>query len=242
MRINGKIAFITGGSRGIGAGIVEKFAQEGASVAFTYSGSQEKAEALVKKHNGTLFAVQANVADEASVKAAVSKVVEKFGRIDILVNNAGVGEFIPAQELTLEDYDRTMNVNVRGVVSAIIHTLPHMQTGGKIINISSVHAERMPFGGGGVYAMSKFALSGLTQGFARDLAPKGININNIQPGPIDTDMNPADGPGAAGMHAMMAIKKHGKPSDIANLAAFLASDEANFITGTSMTVDGGFLA
>jgi 3-oxoacyl-[acyl-carrier protein] reductase len=242
MKINGKVAFITGGSRGIGAGIVEKFTLEGASVAFTYSGSKQKADELVAKHKGTLFAVQANVADEASVKSAIAKVVEKFGRIDIVVNNAGVGEFIPAQELTLEDYDRTMNVNVRGLVATIIHSIPHMKNGGKIINISSVHAERMPFGGGGVYAMSKFAVKGLTQGFARDLAALGINVNSIQPGPIDTDMNPADGPGAAGMHALMAIKKHGKPADIANLAAFLASDEANFITGTSMSVDGGFLA
>lgn len=239
-RFSGKTAFVTGGSRGIGAAIVERLVQEGAKVAFTYSGSKEKAEALAAKLGSNAVAVKADVTDSAALKTAIDSASTTFGGLDILVNNAGVGTFQPITEITLEDYDATMNVNVRGVVAGIIAALPHLRDGGRIINISSVMAEFAAMANSSVYSMSKSALRGLVQGAARDLGNRRITINNVQPGPVDTDMNPAEGDFADFLHTNMAIKRHAKGAEIAGLVAYLASDEAAFITGANYTIDGGF--
>lgn len=242
MRLDKKVAFVTGGSRGIGAGIVERYVAEGAFVAFTYSGSKDKAEALAAKYPGKAIALFGDVTDEGAVKKAITDTIAKFGKLDIVVNNAGYGEFKPVTEITLADYDKIMNINVRGVMITILQALPHLKKGARIINISSCNAERIPFAGGGIYAMSKSALLGLVKGFARDLGPLGITINNIQPGPVDTDMNPGTGPFADHLHSIMAIPRHAAPAEIAGLATYLASDESAFVTGASLTIDGGFNA
>lgn len=241
-RFTGKTAFVTGGSRGIGAGIVERLVQEGAKVAFTYSGSKDKADALAAKLGSNAIALKADVTDAAALKAAIDKANSLFGGLDILVNNAGVGEFKPITQITLEDYDATVNVNVRGVVASIIAAIPHLRDGGRIINISSVMAEFASMANSSLYSMSKSALRGLVQGAARDLGERRITINNVQPGPVDTDMNPAVGDFTASQHSGMAIKRHAVPAEIAGLVAYLASDEAAFITGANYTIDGGFQA
>jgi len=242
MKLSGKVAFVTGGSRGIGAGIVERFIADGAKVAFTYAGSREKAEALAAKFPGQALAVHGDVTDEKSVAKAVAQTLASFGKLDIVVNNAGFGEFKPVWELTLADFDRIMNINVRGVFTTIMHTLPHLKSGGRIINISSCNADRIPFANGGIYAASKSALQGMVQGFARDLGPKGITINNLQPGPVDTDLNPKEGAFAEQLHSLMAIPRHASAAEVAGFASYLASEESAFVTGANLMIDGGFSA
>jgi 3-oxoacyl-[acyl-carrier protein] reductase len=232
----GKVAFVTGGSRGIGAAIVRRLAQGGATVAFSYASNDAAAKDLaasIEAAGGRVMALRVDSAD-ADARA--------FGRIDILVNNAGVLKLGAVDQISLEDFDLTLNVNVRAVFVAIQAALRHMGEGGRIVNIGSTNAERMPFPGGGVYAMSKSALTGLVQGFARDLGPRGITINNVQPGPVDTDMNPADGPMASNMHGFMAIPRHGRGDEIAGMVAYLAGPDAGFVTGASLNIDGGFAA
>ncbi|RYG71669.1 3-oxoacyl-ACP reductase FabG [bacterium] len=239
----GKVALVTGGSRGIGAAIAKRLAADGAAVALTYVSSPAKAEELVKEieaNGGRALAVQADSADAASIQAAVQSTVDSFGGLDILVNNAGVAVLGPIDEFSLEDFDRTVAVNVRAVFVGIQAALKHMKEGGRIITIGSTNADRMPFSGGGVYAMSKSAIVGLTKGLSRDLGPRGITINNVQPGPVATDMNPADGPFADLMHSYMAIPRHGTGGEIASFVSYLASPEAGYITGASLTIDGGF--
>ncbi|CDG83152.1 3-oxoacyl-ACP reductase family protein [Janthinobacterium agaricidamnosum] len=243
--LSGKVVFVQGGSRGIGAAIVTRLAQEGASVAFSYVNSAETARQLVQTitaRGGRALAIQADSADAAQLRGAIGQTVETYGRLDILVNNAGVLAVAPLAEFTLEDFDRTLAVNVRGVFVAVQEAARHMGQGGRIINIGSTNAERMPFAGGGPYAMSKAALAGLTRGLARDLGPRGITINNLQPGPVDTDMNPADGEFAATLTSLIALGRYGKADEIAGFVAYLASDEAAYVTGASLTVDGGFAA
>ncbi len=245
LRFTGKVALVQGGSRGIGASIVERLASEGAAVAFTYASSQARAAALVREveaRGGRALAIAADSGDAEAVRAAVRRTVEAFGRLDILVNNAGVLAIAPLAEFKLEDLDRTLAVNVRGVFVATQAAAEHMTAGGRIINIGSTNAERVPFAGGGPYAMSKAALVGLTRGLARDLGPRGITINNVQPGPVDTEMNPDQGEFAATLKAGMALGRYGKVEEIAGFVAYLASEEAGYITGASLTIDGGFAA
>ena len=241
--LQGKAAFVQGGSRGIGAAIVQRLAREGASVAFTYVSSDDKAQALVKSietSGGKALAIKADSADETSVRTAIDRGAKAFGKIDILVNNAGVLAFGEIDALTMDDFYRTIAVNVRSVFVASQQAARHMPDGGRIITIGSVNADRMPFQGGAVYAMSKSAIVGLTKGLARDLGPRGITVNNVQPGPVDTDMNPADGEMADGMRSFMALDRYGKDSEIASFVAYLSGPEAGYITGANLTIDGGF--
>lgn len=241
--LSGKVALIQGGSRGIGAAIVERLAAEGASVAFTYVSSASKAQALqdsIIAKGGKALAIHADSADAEAIRRAVNDSVKAFGRLDILVNNAGVLAIAPLDEFKLEDFDRTLAINVRSVFIATQEAARHMGEGGRIINIGSTNADRMPFAGGGPYAMSKAALVGLTKGLARDLGPRGITINNVQPGPVDTDMNPADSDFAASLMNLMAIRRYGHAEEVAGFVAYLASAEAGYITGASLTIDGGF--
>lgn len=239
----GKVALIQGGSRGIGAAIVKRLAADGASVAFTYISSATKAQALadqITRDGGKALAILADSADATAVQQAVASTVETFGRLDILVNNAGVLALGSIEELHLADFDRTLAINVRSVFVASQAAVQHMGDGARIINISSTNADRMPFAGGATYAMSKSALIGLVKGMARDLGPRGITVNNVQPGPVDTDMNPADGEMAAGMLGLMALDRYGKAEEIADFVAYLAGPQAGYITGASLTIDGGF--
>ncbi|AGL83663.1 MULTISPECIES: 3-oxoacyl-ACP reductase family protein [Pseudomonas] len=241
--LSGKVALIQGGSRGIGAAIVERLAAEGASVAFTYVSSASKAQALqdsIIAKGGKALAIHADSADAEAIRRAVNDSVKTFGRLDILVNNAGVLAIAPLDEFKLEDFDQTLAINVRSVFIATQEAARHMGEGGRIINIGSTNADRMPFAGGGPYAMSKAALVGLTKGLARDLGPRGITINNVQPGPVDTDMNPADSDFAASLMNLMAIRRYGHAEEVAGFVAYLASAEAGYITGASLTIDGGF--
>ena len=243
--LSGQVAFVQGGSRGIGAAIVKRLARDGAAVAFTYVSSASKAEELVATitaAGGKALAIRADSADAVAVQHAIRQSVTRFGRLDILVNNAGVLVWGHLEELTLDDLDRTLAVNIRSVFVACQEAAHHMGKGGRIINIGSTNADRIPMAGGSVYAMSKSALVGLTKGMARDLGPKGITVNNVQPGPVDTDMNPADGESAEQLKGMMALARYGKDDEIASFVAYLAGPEAGYVTGASLTIDGGFSA
>ena len=243
--LSGKVALIQGGSRGIGAAIVKRLAAEGAAVAFTYVSSTAKAEELqhsITANGGKALAIKADSADEGAIRNAVSATVEAFGRLNILVNNAGVLAIAPLEDFKLEDFDQTLAINVRSVFIASQEAAKHMSEGSRIVNIGSTNADRMPFGGGGVYAMSKSALVGLTKGLARDLGPRGITINNVQPGPVDTDMNPAHGDFAESLIPLMAVGRYGTADEIAGFVAYLVGPEAGYITGASLTIDGGYLA
>ena len=188
------------------------------------------------------LAIHADSSDANAVSAAVERTVAEFGGIDILVNSAGVAAMAPIEDYRLEDFDRTVAVNLRAVFVATQAAVKHMKSGGRIINIGSCNAERMPFAGGAVYAMSKAGLVGLVKGLARDLGPRGITINNVQPGPIDTDMNPAKGDFAEMLLKFMAVPHYGSTDEIAAMVAYLAGPEAGFVTGASLTIDGGFNA
>lgn len=241
-----KRVLVTGGSRGIGASIVRRLAKEGAHVAFTYASSPARAEEtaqIARAFGGRVVAIRADSADADAVAAAVERTVAELGGIDILVNNAGILALAPIEKFTLADFDRTVAINIRAVFVAIQTAVRFMKEGGRIINIGSCNAERMPFGGGAVYAMSKSALHGLVQGLARDLGPRGITVNNIQPGPIDTEMNPAGSEFAAMLvKQVMAVPRYGTADEVAAMVAYLAGPEAGYITGASLTIDGGFNA
>jgi 3-oxoacyl-[acyl-carrier protein] reductase len=241
----GKVALVTGGSRSIGAAIAKRLAADGAAVAITYSASRDKADAVVRaieSKGGKAIAIRADAGDAAQVRDAVAKTATQFGRLDILVNNAGIIIVKPVEEFALADFDRIVDVNVKGVFVATQAALRHLQSGGRIINIGSVNSDRVPFSGGGLYAMSKAAIAGLTKALARDLGPRGITINNVQPGPVDTDMNPADGPFAPSARPHLAVQRYGTVEEIADFVAYLASPGASYITGASLAVDGGYTA
>jgi 3-oxoacyl-[acyl-carrier protein] reductase len=241
----GKVAFVQGGSRGIGAAIASRLAREGAAVAITYVSSPDKAQQVVdaiEKAGGRALAIKADSSDAEAVKQAIDQAAARFGGIDILVNNAGVLALGAVEEFKLEDFDRTLAVNVRSVFVAAQQALRHMKEGGRIITIGSTNADRMPFAGGAAYAMSKSAIVGLTKGLARDLGPRGITVNNVQPGPVDTDMNPANGDFADTMLGLMAIPRYGRGEEVAAFVAYLAGPEAGYITGASLSIDGGFAA
>ncbi|WP_348946487.1 3-oxoacyl-ACP reductase family protein [Chitinibacter sp. FCG-7] len=241
--LQGKVAFVQGGSRGIGAAIVKRLAREGAAVAFTYVSSAAKAEqavAEIVQAGGKALAIQADSADSNALQQAIRQTVKHFGALDILVNSAGVLVWGPLEELTLEDLDRTLAINVRSIFVASQEAARHMSEGGRIINIGSINADRIPIAGGSIYAMSKSALVGLTKGMARDLGPRKITVNNVQPGPVDTEMNPADSETATQLKASMALGRYGQADEIASFVAYLAGPEAGYITGASLSIDGGF--
>jgi 3-oxoacyl-[acyl-carrier protein] reductase len=244
--LKNKRALVTGGSRGIGAAIVRRLAEAGAAVAFTYMNSPAQADALVSALRAAgrqAVAIQADSADAAALTAAVDRAALELGGLDILVNNAGVFLMGSVDTFSLVDFDRTIAVNVRAVFVATQAALRHVKTGGRIINIGSCNADRMPVAGGGVYAMSKSALQGLVQGLARDLGGRGITINNVQPGPVDTDMNPANGDFAAILiKQFLAIPRYGTSTEIAEFVTFLAGPNSSYITGANLTIDGGFSA
>ncbi|MBK5415443.1 3-oxoacyl-ACP reductase family protein [Pseudomonas sp. TH31] len=241
----GKVAFVQGGSRGIGAAIVKRLAREGAAVAFTYRSSPDEAKTLVNEitiAGGNVVAIRADSADSEALQKAVRQAVEHFGSLDILINNAGVLPWGALEDLTLAEIDLALAVNVRGVILASQEAVRHMSMGGRIINIGSINADRIPIAGGAVYAMTKASLVGFTKGLARDLGPRSITVNNVQPGPVDTDMNPADGEVASQLKQLMALGRYGKDEEIASFVAYLAGPEAGFITGASLSIDGGFAA
>lgn len=244
-KLKDKIALVIGGSRGIGAAIVKKLAADGAFVSFTYAKSPEKAELLsdeLKKAGKQVQAIHADSADPEAISAAVQGVISKFSRIDILVNNAGIYIGRSFEEHTLEDYEQIMNINVRAFYLASLEAVKNMPNGGRIINIGSNMAENSLSAQTTLYTMSKSALTGFTRGLARDLGPKGITVNVVQPGPIDTDMNPATGELADFLRSRMALSDYGTGEDVAGLVAFLASSEGKYITGTALTIDGGLNA
>lgn len=243
--LQGQVAFIHGGSRGIGAATARRLAREGATVAIGYAASAIAAEALaeeIKAAGGKAIAIKADATDAKALTLAIDSVAEQFGRLDILVNSAGVLFVGPFEEFKLEDFDRTVAVNIRSVFVAAQAAARHMKQGGRIINIGSTNAQRMPFAGGATYAMSKSALVGFVKGLARDLGPRGITVNNVAPGPVDTDMNPEAGEFGAALHGLMAIPRHGKADEIAAMVAYLAGPEAAFVTGADLLIDGGFAA
>lgn len=244
-KLSGKVALVTGGSRSIGAAVAKRLAAEGAAVAITYSSSPAKADEVVRAieaAGGKALAIQADAGNPEAVRAAVTKTVEKFGGVDILVNNAGVAAIAPIDQFSMEDFEKSFAVNVRGYFVATQEAVKHMRNGGRVINIGSVNSDRMPFAGGSVYAMTKAAVAGLTRGLARDLGPKGITVNNVQPGPVDTDMNPADSDWGRATVPNVALGRYGKTEEIASFVAFLASPEAAYITGAGLLIDGGYAA
>lgn len=244
-RLEKKVALVTGGSRGIGAAIVKRLAAEGATVVFTYGRSVEKAEAIaaeVAATGGVAVAVAADSAQPEELQAAVAKTVADCGRIDILVSNAGIYIGKPFEEHTVAEYDEIMAVNVRAVYVAALAAVVHMPAGGRIITIGSNMGDNAFSAQTTLYTMSKSALQGFTRGLARDLGPKGINVSLVQPGPINTDMNPDDSELADLLRSRMALDEYGTGEDIAGLVAFLASEEGKYITGTAITIDGGLNA
>lgn len=243
--LTGKTAIVTGGARGIGAAIVRKLAAHGANVAITYSKSAKEAEALaaeLNKQGVKAKAYLADAGDAASLPGFTKTVLKDFGSIDILVNNAGMLNAGLIGELALADYEKLFSVNVTGVVALTNAVVPHLKEGGRIVNISSVLGERAVMPGIGIYNASKFAVTGFTRSWAHDLGPRGITVNAVQPGPIDTDMNPATGPQADAQRAAIPLGRYGKPEEIAAAVAFLASPEASFISGATLNVDGGMNA
>jgi len=244
-RLENKIAFITGGGRGMGAAISKRLAEEGATVVLTYSKSKEKAEAVASEINargGHARAVEADSIDPKALTNAIQKTITELGPIDILINNAGIYVGKEFESHTLEDYEEIMAINVRAVYVAALAVAPKMPRNGRIITIGSNMAENALGPQTTLYTMSKAALAGFTRGLARDLGTKGITVNLVQPGPINTDMNPSDTELADFLRSRMALSEYGTGEDIAGLVAYLASGEGKYITGTAITIDGGLNA
>ena len=244
-QLAGKVALVTGGSRGIGAAIAGRLARDGADVSLTYVSAPDKANAVVAEIDATGrrgLAIHADAAHPAAVAAAVDRTAAELGRLDILVNNAGIFIPSPFEDATLDEIERFWTINIRAAIIAIQTALKHMQKEARIINIGSCLAERVSAPGLTLYSMSKAALVGLTKGLARDLGPRGITVNCVEPGPIDTDMNPADAPAAEDQRRATALNRYGTAEEVAALVAHLASPEARNITGTSILIDGGFAA
>lgn len=235
LNLKGKAALVTGASRGIGAAIAKALAAAGADVAITYSSSPDKAAAVVRELGGKALAIQADSADAKAVRNAVAQTAKAFGRFDILVSNAGIVTY----EDTLENIDKVLAVNTRAPYVAALAAAEQMKEGGRIITIGSCLGENVRQPGLTLYSMSKAAMTGMTRGLARDLGPRGITVNVVQPGPIDTDMNPAGGEFAAVQVANTALGRYGRPQEIADTVVFLASDAASYVTGAQITVDGG---
>lgn len=245
--LNGKVAFVTGGSRGIGAAIVRRLAADGADVAFTYvsASSAAAAQALVNElsvDGRRVRAIQADSEDALAVRQAVEQAIEALGPVDVLVNNAGIFVAGLIGDTSMDDYERTMDINVRAPFVAIRTAQASMPDGGRIINIGSCLAGRAGRAGVALYAASKSALVGLTQGLSRDLGARGITVNVVHPGPINTDMNPADGDRAGELVAVLSLPHYGETRDIAGMVAFLAGPDGRYVTGASLSVDGGYAA
>jgi 3-oxoacyl-[acyl-carrier protein] reductase len=237
-----KVALVTGGSRGIGAAIAKRLAADGASVAITYTKGADAAASVVKAieaAGGKAIAIQADAANPGAVTAAVDKTVATFGGLDVLVNNAGTAIPKAFEQTTLEEIDSMFNLNVRGVFVATQEALKHMKSGGRIITIGSCVGERMMTPGLVAYSATKGAVKMFTQGLSREVGGRGITVNNVQPGPIDTDLNPAAGDWAAPQKAATALNRYGTVDEVTALVAFVASPESSYITGANLTVDGG---
>lgn len=243
--LTGKRALVTGGSRGIGAAIVQALAENGADVAFTYQSSAEKADAVARSIEGAgrrAVAIQADSADPEAITRAVAEAVSALGGLDILVNSAAIGLSGPIADIDVNAYQTLMDVNVRAPVLFAKAVIPHLAAGGRIISIGSGLGERVPFPGVTAYAMSKAALTSFTRGLSRELGPQGVTVNLVQPGSTDTDANPADGPAADFQRGLSSLGRFGEPREVANAVVFLASPAASVITGAILTADGGALA
>ena len=241
----GKVALVTGGSRGIGAAIAKRLAADGATLAITYVKDAGAASAVVEAielDGGKAIAIQADAADVEAVKAAVEKTVAAFGQLDVLVNNAGTAIPKTFEETTREEMDRMIDINVRGTLAATQAALKHMKSGGRIIMIGSAVGERVVTPGLVAYAGTKGAVKMFSQGLSREVASRGITVNNVQPGPIDTDLNPAAGEWAVPQKAATALDRYGHVEEVAALVAFVAGPESSYITGANLTVDGGMNA
>ncbi len=243
--LTNKVALVTGGSRGIGAAIAKRLAADGASVAITYAKDASAVSAVVKAielGGGKAIAIQADAADVEAVKSAVSKAVATFGRLDVLVNNAGTVIPKPFEESTQEEMDRVVDINIRGVFATTQAALKYLNDGGRIIMIGSAVGERAAAPGMVPYAATKGAVKMFTQALSREVGSRGITVNNIQPGPIDTDLNPASGDWAVPQKAATALDRYGRADEIAAMVAFVAGPESSYITGANLTVDGGMNA
>jgi len=244
-KLEGKIAFITGGSRGIGAAIAKRLAADGANVAITFTKNADAAASVVKEiedAGGKAIAIQADAADAEAVKAAVEKSVATFSRLDVLVNNAGTAIPKTFEETTLEEMDRVLDINIRGVFLATQAALKHMKSGGRIISIGSSVGEHVVVPGLVAYSATKGAVKIFTQALSRELGSRGITVNNVQPGPIDTELNPAASEWAVPQKAATALDRYGHVDEVAALVAFVAGPESSYITGANLTVDGGMNA
>ncbi|OWK28457.1 3-oxoacyl-ACP reductase family protein [Sphingomonas dokdonensis] len=244
MSLQGKTALVTGGSRGIGSAIAKRLAADGATVAITYAGNKSAANATVaaiERAGGTAFAFQANAADPASQRAGVEQAAAAMGGIDILVHNAGVAEFSTVSEDTDATFDRQFGVNVKGLHVGTRAALPHLRDGGRIILIGSISGE-MAFPATTVYSATKAAVAALARGWAKELAARNILVNTVQPGPVDTDMNPADSEFAGQVLQSIPLGRYGKVEEIAGAVSFLAGPDSSYITGTTLTIDGGTTA
>jgi 3-oxoacyl-[acyl-carrier protein] reductase len=244
-KLDGRVALVTGGSRGIGAAIAKRLAADGADVALTYRQAADRAAEVadaVRASGRRALAIEADCSDPDAVAAAIERTATELGRLDILVNNAGVFPSGPLEDATLEEVDRTLAVHARAPFVAIQAASRHMGDGGRIINIGSSFAERVPYPGVSLYAMSKAAVTGLTKGVARDLGERGITVNVVHPGSTDTEMNPADGPDADAERALTALGRYASPADIAATVSHLAGEGGRYITGAAIVVDGGVTA
>src|SRR6202048_5187199 len=241
----GKVALVTGGSRGIGAAIAKRLAADGATLAITYSKGADAAASVVKAIEGAggkAIAIQADAADAEAIKGAVEKTVATFGQLDVLVNNAGTAIPKTFEETTLEEMDRMIDINVRGTLTATQAALKHMKSGGRIISIGSAVGERVQTPGLVAYSATKGAVKMFTQGLSREVGSRGITVNNVQPGPMDTDLNPAAGDWAVPQKPATALDRYGHVDEIAAMVAFVAGPESSYITGANLTVDGGMNA
>ncbi|MGW8362863.1 SDR family NAD(P)-dependent oxidoreductase [Streptomyces wedmorensis] len=243
--MNGTAVLVTGGSRGIGAATAVRLAREGADVAFTYVQDEARAKevaARIEETGRKALPLRADAADAGDAAGAVEWAADALGRLDVLVNNVGVGVLGPLESLTLADVDRTLAVNVRAAFLASQAAAARLPEGGRIVTIGTCMTQRVPGPGGSLYTMSKAALTGLTKALARELGSRGITANIVHPGPVDTDMNPADGPYAQGQAALTALGRFGTPAEVAAMVAFLAGPEGRYVTGAEFSVDGGHAA
>lgn len=243
-RLAGKVVLVMGGSRGIGAAIVERLSEEGASVIFTYRVSETKAARLAcsaQEQGRKVFAIQADSADTRAVTGAIHHTVAELGRLDVFINNAAIAMQGKILDVAIEDFDKLVAVNLRAAFVGIQAAARHMTSGGRIVTIGSVSAERTALRGFSVYSMTKAALAALVRGVANELASSGITVNNVQPGPTATEMSPEDGKHGDLLRSFIPARRFGRVEEVASLVAYLVGPEAAFITGTSMSIDGGFL-